>query len=900
MANVSKAALPALWKADPGFVQLAKYLYGEDVTVEEIAKDLFGKGDPGQSDVHVNKPLGKQKPPLPKNTDEETEETEKRFYSQRQARAAFAGAFKGVDKDKAKEMADSMKTKKNKHPIKRLPETTSKSMAVIAKSFFDLVEKAYDEGLIDGDGNLNEIEIEKSRQYVRDHAGRFAGQGKHTARNVGGVLAAGALAGGGAALAAKSPGLVRYAGDATKFVAHHLKSKDPVERHVARALLPHALKASGKAVATAGTGAVTSAGAVYEGTQTYQRMRHQPHVKAARYEEVSKLPLSVGAKYVNTGARALEHVRGYGPRHARALTKGKKLRRLVADKSEDAIYNPTKPLQTVVDMTKRADRQYHRDNTGRFAAGGVAGLAAVGGASEGAGRLAERRHQGAARDLTDSKNMWQDLSHGSQEYAQTSGSRTAMSQAHDFAAEAGKYGEEIGRHLKQGKAAAKLGRKGAIGAGVAAGALGYGALIHHENQRYKRGVKAARHDVVWAGDISKVDDAKRQVFGWASVTELDGKPVVDLQGDYIHPDEVEKAAYDYVVNSRVGGDMHYRVDENGNIIEKLAHKPHHVSDLIESMVFTPEKCEAMGISKSLAGRWWTGFQINDPDVWEDVKTGKRTGFSIHGVGLRKNIEPEEIGLEQELVGKAWDESDSPEEFAANLQTLANLTGYEPFNDIAKHLAHGVHTPQINAQQSRNAGVYGSASSAVGGITGGLIGAKFGHAGEGAGIGAGVGGVAGTALGVHAGSEKHMPQRPASIAHIPHGATKAARYSEVGKDVGTTNRMGGAPASRQNMYQQYALQQATEQLAPQVAQHLQALQEQRWQQQMIEQQQMQMMAQQQGQDFAVQMGPYANQPSQRGQTQHQNPLAPSQQPNQQNQTPTAPQGPSGPSQFPTGS
>jgi hypothetical protein len=58
-----------------------------------------------------------------------------------------------------------------------------------------------------------------------------------------------------------------------KFVGHHLKSSDPVERHVARSLLPHALKATGKAVGTAGLSATMGAGGVYEGTRTYQEMR---------------------------------------------------------------------------------------------------------------------------------------------------------------------------------------------------------------------------------------------------------------------------------------------------------------------------------------------------------------------------------------------------------------------------------------------------------------------------------------------------------------------------------------------------------------------------------------------------------------------------------------------------
>lgn len=131
-------------------------------------------------------------------------------------------------------------------------------------------------------------------------------------------------------------------------------------------------------------------------------------------------------------------------------------------------------------------------------------------------------------------------------------------------------------------------------------------------------------DVVWSGEFSKVDDEKRQVFGYASVVEVDGEPVVDRQGDYISIDEVEKSAYDYVQKSRKGGDMHRR---NGS-------EPHHVSDMIESFVITKEKIEKMGLPAETPLGWWVGFKVNDDATWDKVKSGERTGFSIHGRGSR--------------------------------------------------------------------------------------------------------------------------------------------------------------------------------------------------------------------------------------------------------------------------
>ncbi len=134
-------------------------------------------------------------------------------------------------------------------------------------------------------------------------------------------------------------------------------------------------------------------------------------------------------------------------------------------------------------------------------------------------------------------------------------------------------------------------------------------------------------DITFTGEISKLDSDKKQVFGWASVTEVDGKPVLDRQGDYIALEEIEKSAYHYVHNSRKGGDMHQR-DETADVAL-------HKSDMIESFVVTPEKLEKMGLEPdALPHGWWVGYAVNDDNLWNLVKSGKRVGFSIHGKGVR--------------------------------------------------------------------------------------------------------------------------------------------------------------------------------------------------------------------------------------------------------------------------
>lgn len=140
--------------------------------------------------------------------------------------------------------------------------------------------------------------------------------------------------------------------------------------------------------------------------------------------------------------------------------------------------------------------------------------------------------------------------------------------------------------------------------------------------------KEDAHDVVWECEFAKTDDEKRQVFGWASIVKMDGKDVIDRQGDWISPEEIEKAAYTYVVKSRTGGHQHKR-SETGEAFK--------AADMIESFVITDEKVEKMGLPESTPRGWWVGYHVSDDDAWARIKDGRITGFSIHGRGKRQEV-----------------------------------------------------------------------------------------------------------------------------------------------------------------------------------------------------------------------------------------------------------------------
>jgi len=137
------------------------------------------------------------------------------------------------------------------------------------------------------------------------------------------------------------------------------------------------------------------------------------------------------------------------------------------------------------------------------------------------------------------------------------------------------------------------------------------------------------HDdtITYRGEFCKLDDERRLAFGWAYVArKADGAQVVDHSGDVITPDDwtaFEDAAYDYVIESRDADEMHER---------------RGVGTLVESIVMTPEKAAAMGMSDGdMPLGWWTGFRITDDGVWAKIKDGTYPAFSITGVGRREPV-----------------------------------------------------------------------------------------------------------------------------------------------------------------------------------------------------------------------------------------------------------------------
>lgn len=165
--------------------------------------------------------------------------------------------------------------------------------------------------------------------------------------------------------------------------------------------------------------------------------------------------------------------------------------------------------------------------------------------------------------------------------------------------------------------------------------------------------------------ILKADDDKRLVFGWASISiTVDGEQLEDRQKDMIDPEDLEEAAYEYVLNFRDTGEEH---------ISSMRKK----GKLVESCVFTAEKQKAIGIPEgTLPIGWWIGFKIEDDAAWEKVKNGTYRMFSIEGKANRVPVEKSVETVER--VAKTFDEILKFNPYHDSRGRFSNANGYAQF------------------------------------------------------------------------------------------------------------------------------------------------------------------------------------------------------------------------------
>jgi hypothetical protein len=117
----------------------------------------------------------------------------------------------------------------------------------------------------------------------------------------------------------------------------------------------------------------------------------------------------------------------------------------------------------------------------------------------------------------------------------------------------------------------------------------------------------------FAAILWKAED-KQHVYGvvmepWA----------VDTQGDFQDPAVIEQAAHQWLAHYRIIGEQHGKVARQAEVIESY---------------ITPQDLH-LGGQTVPKGSWVLGVHIIDSSLWNDIRAGKYTGFSIGGYGTSR-------------------------------------------------------------------------------------------------------------------------------------------------------------------------------------------------------------------------------------------------------------------------
>ncbi len=128
-------------------------------------------------------------------------------------------------------------------------------------------------------------------------------------------------------------------------------------------------------------------------------------------------------------------------------------------------------------------------------------------------------------------------------------------------------------------------------------------------------------------DVIAKDTKRRVVAGFAKVAARGGELIPDTENDVVEVEELEKALHRFFDESREGSAGHYA--------------PKALS-FVGGVVITPEKLEAMGLSKEAAATCtsgaWVEARVDDPAVWARVESGELRAFSIEGSAKRVPVE----------------------------------------------------------------------------------------------------------------------------------------------------------------------------------------------------------------------------------------------------------------------
>jgi hypothetical protein len=119
--------------------------------------------------------------------------------------------------------------------------------------------------------------------------------------------------------------------------------------------------------------------------------------------------------------------------------------------------------------------------------------------------------------------------------------------------------------------------------------------------------------------IIKVDNDLGLVLGWAIISTIDGQPYFDKQGDHIPDEAMLEASTDFMLNSRVQGDMHEQEDG----VAKQG------GTVVFCWPMTSEISKAFNVETEQTGLM-VAVKPDSDEVLQKFRDGTYTGFSIGG------------------------------------------------------------------------------------------------------------------------------------------------------------------------------------------------------------------------------------------------------------------------------
>lgn len=125
--------------------------------------------------------------------------------------------------------------------------------------------------------------------------------------------------------------------------------------------------------------------------------------------------------------------------------------------------------------------------------------------------------------------------------------------------------------------------------------------------------------------IAKVDESLGLVFGWGIVCTEKGEPYFDTQGDHIPESAMVEAVSDFMLKSRIAGEMHAR--DGDAVVQDGA--------VVFSFPLTEEIAKAFEIECDRTG-WLVAIKPS-AEVLEKFRSGDYTGFSIGGERLAETV-----------------------------------------------------------------------------------------------------------------------------------------------------------------------------------------------------------------------------------------------------------------------